>query len=136
MKSWLAWSGGAAIAAFAGIQLVPCQRSNPPIEADVAWDTPRTRELFYRACADCHSHETHWPWYSGIAPVSWLVSNHVRDGRRDMNISVPDEVDVTEAVDEIRDGEMPPADYKLFHPEARLTDAEKAELIGGLKKTF
>lgn len=94
---------------------------------------PRT---FYRACADCHSHETRWPWYSRIAPASWLVSNHVRDGRRDMNISVPDEVDVTEAVEEIREGTMPPADYKLMHPKARLTEEEKTALISGLKKSF
>lgn len=136
MKRWIFWCGGAAAAVFAGIQFVPCARTNPPVEVAVDWDSPRTRELFYRACGDCHSHETLWPWYSRIAPVSWLVSNHVREGRRDMNISVPDEVDVTEAVDEIREGNMPPADYKLLHPEARLTEAEKKELVSGLKKTF
>lgn len=122
--------------AFAGIQFVPSARTNPPVEFTADWDSPRTRELFFRACADCHSYETKWPWYSRVAPVSWLVANHVRDGRRDMNISVADEVDPTEAAEQIRDGEMPPADYKLMHPEARLTDAEKKELISGLKKTF
>lgn len=136
MKRWLLWTGFAVAAIFAGIQLVPVARTNPPVEADVAWDSPRTRALFYRACADCHSHETRWPWYSRVAPVSWLIADHVRDGRLDMNISVPDEVDAGEAAEEIRDGEMPPADYKLVHPEARLTEAEKTELISGLKKTF
>lgn len=136
MKRRLAWLTGVAVLVFAAIQLIPSARTNPPVEFTADWDAPRTLELFYRACADCHSHETRWPWYSRIAPVSWLVSNHVRDGRREMNISVPDEVDVTEAVDEIREGKMPPTDYKLLHPEARLTEAEKAELISGLKKTF
>lgn len=136
MKPWIAWFAVTGAAVFAGIQFVSVARTNPPVEFTADWDSPRTRELFYRACADCHSHETRWPWYSRVAPVSWLVSNHVRDGRRDMNISVPDEVDVTEAVEEIREGKMPPADYKLMHPEARLTEEEKTALISGLKKTF
>lgn len=136
MKRWIAWIAAASAAVFAGIQLVPAARTNPPVEVTVDWDSPRTRELFYRACADCHSHETRWPWYSRIAPVSWLVANHVRDGRLDMNISVPDEVDPVEAAHQIRNGEMPPADYQLMHPEARLTEAEKKELISGLRKTF
>ncbi len=125
-----------SLVAFAAIQFVRVSRTNPPVESEVAWDSPRTRELFFRACADCHSHETSWPWYSAVAPVSWLVANHVRTGRLDMNISLPDEVDVTEAVKQIRSGRMPPADYRLMHPEARLTEDEKTELISGLKKTF
>ena len=126
----------AAVLIIVGIQLIPVERSNPPATTQVMWDSPQTQDLFQRACADCHSHETRWPWYSKVAPVSWLIANHVRDGRRDMNVSMPDEVDVTEAVAQIRNGEMPPADYRLVHPEARLTDAEKTELISGLKKTF
>lgn len=136
MRRVLARACAAAAVVFVALQFVPYPRTNPPVEFTAEWDSPRTRELFYRACADCHSHETRWPWYSRIAPVSWLVSNHVRDGRRDMNISVPDEVDATEAAEEIREGGMPPADYKLMHPEARLSKEEQAELISGLKKTF
>lgn len=136
MKRRLAWVGGVAAAVAAAIQFVPCERTNPPVEVAVDWDSPRTRELFFRACADCHSHETRWPWYSRVAPVSWLIADHVRDGRDEMNISVPDEVDVSEAVKEIRKGSMPPADYQLMHPEARLSGAEKEALISGLKKTF
>lgn len=136
MRRLLVWLCGACVVVFAAIQFVPAARTNPPVEFEVAWDSPRTRDLFYRACADCHSHETRWPYYSKVAPVSWLVSNHVRDGRRDMNISLPDEVDVTEAVAQIRKNRMPPIDYQLMHPEARLDEKEKAELISGLKKTF
>jgi len=136
LRRLLVWLCGACVVVFAAIQFVPVARTNPPVELEVAWDSPRTRDLFYRACADCHSHETRWPDYSKVAPVSWLVSNHVRDGRRDMNISMPDEVDVTEAVAQIRENRMPPTDYQLMHPEARLDEKEKAELISGLKKTF
>jgi len=136
LRRLLVWVCGAGVVLFVAMQFIPSARTNPPVESEVAWDSPRTRDLFYRACADCHSHETRWPWYSKVAPVSWLIANHVREGRRDMNVSMPDEVDVTEAVAQIRNGEMPPADYRLVHPEARLNDAEKAELISGLKKTF
>lgn len=136
MKRSLVWVCGSSGVLFIAIQFLPAARTNPPVESEVAWDSPRTRDLFYRACADCHSHETRWPSYSRVAPVSWLIASHVREGRRGMNISVPDEVDVTEAVAQIRKDRMPPADYRLMHPDARLDDAEKADLIAGLKKTF
>ena len=125
-----------ALVVFGAIQIIRVPRANPPVEMEVAWDSPRSRELFYRACADCHSHETQWPWYASLAPVSWLVADHVRDGRLEMNISVPDEMDVAEAVKQIRSGQMPPADYRLMHPAARLDAAEKDALVAGLKKTF
>jgi mono/diheme cytochrome c family protein len=136
LKLRIVYGVAAALAVLIAIQFVRVPRTNPPVESEVAWDSPRTRELFFRACADCHSHETSWPWYSAVAPVSWLVADHVRTGRLDMNISLPDEVDVTEAVKQIRSGRMPPLDYRLMHPEARLNEDEKTELISGLKKTF
>ena len=136
MKTFLLCILGIGALVFTGIQFIPVQKTNPAVEVAVKWDSDRTRELFYRSCADCHSHETRWPWYSHIAPASWLVASHVRDGRLDMNISMPDEVDSDEAAHQIRKGEMPPADYLLMHPDARLTESEKKELISGLEKTF
>ena len=58
-------------------QLVPYGRDhrNPPITGTPTWDSPRTAELARRACFDCHSHETRWPWYSSLAPLSWLSLN-------------------------------------------------------------
>lgn len=136
MKRWFLRLVVAGAVIFAVIQFVPVARTNPPAGKPVDWDSPRTRELFFRACADCHSHETRWPWYSRIAPVSWAVVKHVRDGRHEMNIAEPEEIDVSDAVDAIRDGSMPPGYYILTHPEARLTEEEKSELISGLKATF
>ena len=71
------------------IQLVPYGRDhdNPPVLADAPWDSARTRELAVRACFDCHSNETHWPWYSNIAPISWLTQNNVKEGRDELNFS-------------------------------------------------
>src|SRR6056297_3230811 len=82
--------GLAAVAAvFLVIQLIPYGRShtNPPIVLEPDWDSPRTRELAERACFDCHSNETEWPWYSNIAPVSWLVQHDVDEGRHELNFS-------------------------------------------------
>ena len=84
---------------------------------------------------DCHSNLTKWPWYSNVAPVSWLVQSHVDDGRDELNLSTSDP-DVEKMVEVIRDGSMPPSTYKLIHPGARLTEQEKQELIRGLEATF
>jgi hypothetical protein len=74
---------------FGLIQLVPYGRdhTNPPVVAEPAWDSPQTRALAVRACFDCHSNETVWPWYSNVAPASWLVQRDVDDGRRRLNWS-------------------------------------------------
>ncbi len=125
---------------FVVLQLVPYGRAhtNPPMRQGPAWDSPRTEALARRACFDCHSNETTWPWYSHVAPMSWLVQNHVDEGREHLNFSEFDrpQRDAHEAAEEVADEEMPPWNYVLLHPEARLSDAEKKELIAGLRATF
>jgi len=112
-------------------------RTNPPVERQVNWDSPQTRELFYRACADCHSNETKWPWYSVIPPFSALIVRDVNEGREKFNISRMDMgEDAEEAAEVILEGEMPLPIYTLMHPEARLTDAERQALADGLLRTF
>ncbi|WP_152183585.1 heme-binding domain-containing protein [Sulfurimonas indica] len=123
------------------IQLVPYGRDhvNPPVVQEPQWDTPKTRDLFMRACADCHSNETKWPWYSNVAPVSWLVQHDVDEGREHFNISNwlhQKKNKGDEAAEELREGEMPPLVYLPVHPEARLSETEKKELIKGLVNTF
>ncbi|MCP5053713.1 MAG: heme-binding domain-containing protein [bacterium] len=111
-------------------------RTNPGIERQVNWDSPQTKALFYRACADCHSHETKWPWYSYVAPVSWVIIRHVNHGREEFNISGKKLGEVHEVPEEISKGKMPLSKYLILHPEAKLTPEEKESLIAGLKKTF
>jgi len=123
------------------IQLVPYGRDhiNPPVVQEPQWDTPKTRELFMRACADCHSNETKWPWYSNVAPISWLVQHDVDEGREHFNISNwlhQKKNKGDEAAEELREGDMPPLVYLPAHPEARLSQTEKQELIQGLVNTF
>lgn len=131
---------GLAVAAIA-IQFIPYGKdhTNPPVISEPTWDSPRTKELFNNACADCHSHQTKYPWYSNIAPVSWLLTRDVEEGREHFNVSawgVQKKNEAKEAAKEVREGEMPPWFYLPTHPEAKLTDAQKQELISGLEKTF
>ncbi|HSN29447.1 MAG TPA: heme-binding domain-containing protein [Kofleriaceae bacterium] len=135
---------GIAALALAGAlvvaQLVPYGRdhSNPPVATEPHWDSPATRLLAQRACFDCHSNETHWPWYSHVAPSSWLLQNHVDEGREVLNFSEFQKTykEADEAGKEVREGEMPPFSYLLLHPEARLSADEKQQLARGLDATL
>lgn len=125
---------------FIAIQFYPYGRnhSNPPITAEPKWDSPQTRELFFRACVDCHSNQTVWPWYSHVAPISWLVQSDVDKGRSHLNVSEwgNKEYDEDEAAEQVRKGKMPLPKYLLLHPRAKLTDEEKQKFIQGLISTF
>jgi len=131
---------GALVLCCIGLQAITLTRSytNPQVVAEPNWDSPRTRELFMRTCGDCHSNETVWPWYSRVFPVSLLIANDVNEGREYLNISEwgMREYEAGEAAELLQEGEMPPAQFLLMHPEARLTPAEKQELIKGLVSTF
>jgi cytochrome c551/c552 len=78
---------GLLLVAFIGIQLIPVNRANPPVTTTIKWDSPQTEALAKRACLDCHSNQTVWPWYSYVAPVSWVAYYDVVRGRRQLNFS-------------------------------------------------
>jgi hypothetical protein len=111
-------------------------KSNPPIENTVAWDSSETRDQFMKSCADCHSHETKWPWYSYIGPSSFLAWNNVKEGREHFNISVPNMGDFDECAEEVMEGEMPARDYLLLHGDAKLNETQKNAFTKGLIATF
>jgi hypothetical protein len=88
--------------------------------------------ILAKACNDCHSNKTKYPWYSEIQPVSWWLSNHVKDGRRHMNFNefatyrvAKQYKKLEECIDEVKDGAMPLSSYTILHKDAVLTDAEK-----------
>ena len=136
------------IVLFLAIQLIPVWllQNNPPVVKEPTWDSPQTRDLAKRACFDCHSNETTWPWYSRVAPVSWLVVLDTVRGRRNLNFSEWGVARTGSEGDERRgggemgetilSGSMPPAIYIPTHPQANLTDAEKQQLIDGLQKSL
>lgn len=121
-----------------GLQLVPVDKKNPAVISQPTWDSPETELLARRACFDCHSNETKWPWYSNIAPISWMIAHHVKEGREHFNISeyVQGKDDADESADEVESGRMPMSGYILLHSEAKLSDEEKEKLIKGLQLTF
>jgi len=143
-KLWktLLWIVIAGVAALALIQLIPVNRTNPPVVTHVKWDSPQTQTLFQRACADCHSNETTWPWYAYIAPVSWLVARDVYQGRQrfnisDLNTSSPRYSRMASEIGRtIESGRMPMGIYLPMHPNARLTPAEMQALANGLQTTL
>jgi hypothetical protein len=113
--------------------------NNPTIISEPNWDSQQTRVLAKRACFDCHSNETIWPWYSNVAPISWLIYRDVAAGRRRLdfsdwkNIRLREPGEIASAITE---GEMPPLQYLLIHRTARLSTTEKTLLINGLLKTL
>lgn len=125
---------------FLGIQVIPYGRNhtNPPTRLEPVWDSLQTRELAVRACFDCHSNQTHWPWYAYVAPSSWLVQSDVEEGRKDLNFSEwnrPQE-HAGQSAKIVRKGTMPPWYYVPFRPKANLSPAETQALIQGLIATF
>jgi cbb3-type cytochrome oxidase cytochrome c subunit len=112
-------------------QLFRIDKSNPPITGDLG--APETVDRVLRnACYDCHSNEVRWPWYSDLAPVSWLLASDVTEGRAELNFSTWNRYDakkrakkLKETIKEVAEGEMPPWYYAMAHPEARLTDHER-----------
>jgi hypothetical protein len=127
----------AAIIFGAGIllaQTIRIEKSNPPGRFDIAAD-PSTKLLLRRACYNCHSNETVWPWYSNVAPVSWLIGSDVKEGREHLNFSewgaYPSErqhKNLMKIVEEIEEGAMPPWYYSMMHSESRLTEAERNKI--------
>jgi mono/diheme cytochrome c family protein len=122
------------------IQLVPYGRdhTNPAVRAEPKWDRPQTRALAKRGCFDCHSNETVWPWYSHVAPVSWLVLSDVEHGRSNLNFSEWDheQDDAHKAGKMVRTKRMPLGKYLWMHPDARLSATERDTLAAGLDATI
>lgn len=131
---------GVGLILFIGIQFLPYGEDpgNPPVGAEPSWDSPRTRDLVRKACFDCHSNETRWPWYGTVAPASWLLRHDVLEGRRHLNFSEwhRPQKEADEAAEAVRAEAMPPWFYRPLHPEARLSPDEKEALAAGLERTF
>ncbi len=130
----------AGVGLFLLIQLIPYghNHTNPPVVQEPAWDSPQTRALAVRACFDCHSNETAWPWYTSVAPVSWLIQRDVDGGRRRLNFSewTGPTRRTSEVARVVAEGEMPMAIYLVMHPSARLTQTETDQLVQGLQNSL
>jgi cytochrome c551/c552 len=140
MKKWIARATMILVVAMVAIQFVPIQRTNPPVESDVQ-TSGELKAIFRRACYDCHSNETVWPWYSHIAPISFLIANDVKEGRRELNFSTWDQYNeqrkarkLKEIVEQIEQNKMPQWYYILMHREAKLSESDKEIILKWAKK--
>lgn len=118
------------------IQFVPYGRehSNPAVVNEPVWYDAATLELARGACFDCHSNQTVWPWYSNIAPISWMLTRDVTGGRESLNFSDWKSNDqALAAAESIEEGSMPPFQYGLMHSAARLSAEDSAKLIAGFR---
>ncbi|MCB9206233.1 MAG: heme-binding domain-containing protein [Ignavibacteriales bacterium] len=133
------------IGIFVVIQFFTIDKTNPtsdPQQDFIAITNPPVEigSMIKSSCYDCHSYHTKYPWYSNVAPVSWLLKSHVNDGRNHLNFSIwPDykeakkEHKVNECIEVINSGEMPMKGYVMLHSEAELSDAQRNQLVGWLE---
>ena len=137
MKKWKLRLLAAAVV-FAALQLANPARNNPPVKVDfiAAASPPAAVAASIRAaCYDCHSRETTWPWYSRIAPVSWLIASDVNEGREHLDFSdwPPEPGRAAKKLDRVNEvldyREMPPKKYTLLHAAARLTETQRKEIM-------
>jgi hypothetical protein len=121
---------------FVAIQFVPYGwwHENPPVVDGAPWPDPAAEAVARSSCYGCHSHETDWPLYSYVAPMSWLVRSDVENGRDEFNFSEWDRSggDADKAVEVIEDGSMPPDRYTAIHRDASLSAEERDVLISAL----
>lgn len=135
MKKLLFYGVIGLLVMFGLIQLVPVDRSNPPVEAEIP-APPEAKMVLRKACYDCHSNETIWPWYSYVAPISWLVAYDVHEGRAELNFSAwnrystKQQVEkLKESLEEIEEGEMPPWFYMSVHRNIQLSTRDRDVLL-------
>ncbi len=141
MKKKLKWIFGVLIVAFVLLQFTSPQHTNPSVVSDMmAGGAPplHVAEMLHAACYDCHSSETKWPWYSRVAPMSWLIASDVNEGRENLNLSEwpADPLRAAKRLEDMSEkigyGEMPPKKYTAIHADARLTESDRKELTDWL----
>jgi len=120
--------------AILGIQFVPVKLDNPPIKGQIQAPA-NIQKILKRSCYDCHSNTTNYPWYSRVAPVSWLIESDVQNGRKHLNFSEwslyeprTKRKKLDEIKEEIRDDKMPMEIYTYLHPSAQLSVDDKIQI--------
>jgi hypothetical protein len=145
MKRFFKWLGIAVVLFLIVAQFVPVDRTNPAVDVSktiyASGIVPAgPQSILQRSCANCHSNETIWPWYSHVAPVSWLVASDVHGARHKMNLSEwaaytdHQKQDKLDGICEmVSSDDMPPSDYTLIHRTAVLTQQDRDTLCQWVK---
>ena len=138
-KRWFAWGAVGLVVLLGLIQLIPYGHGkNPPVTKAAVWPSAQAQTLAENACYDCHSNLTKRWWATEIAPASWLAQADVDGGRNVLNFSEWDkpQAELSEAIETVLSGSMPPVQYKLFHSNARLSSTERRQLADGLTQLY
>jgi hypothetical protein len=134
------------LVAFVIIQFFPIDKTNVPVNPGMDFlkiknTKPEVAKLITSSCYDCHSDKTKYPWYSNIAPASWWLKNHINEGRKHLNFSIFATYEpqrqihkMEECVEMLEKHEMPLESYYLGHQDAKLTDAQRQEMINYFKR--
>jgi hypothetical protein len=128
------------VIALVVMQLIPVERSNPSVRNQFA-APPEVETILRRACYDCHSNETRWPWYARVAPISFLLWRDVKEGRKELNFSIWDRYEqrrkarkLKEIVKEVEEGDMPPWYYIPVHADAMLSQGDREAIAKWAKR--
>ena len=126
--------GWGSLALLIVIQAVPVHRENPPVTSDIT-APENVHQILVTSCYDCHSHQTRWPWYSRVAPASWLIASDVKGARERLNFSQWDKYNeaakaylTADIVKEVAGGDMPPRPYSWMHRDTRVSPESLAIL--------
>ena len=137
MRLWAKRIGLATLVLLVAVQFIPVNRSNPRVDASrtiyASLPVPAdVKAVFERSCKNCHSDETSWPWYSYVAPVSWVVARDVHRARKTMNLSEWGDYSsnkktdkLEEICEQVANGDMPDRKYMLIHRRAGPTAKER-----------
>ncbi len=140
LKKLLKWFVIVLAVAFVAAQFIRPARVNPPVvESQTIFATGKVpqdvRAIIDRSCNDCHTNTVVWPWYSEIAPVSWLVVDDVEEGRKELNFSTwgtstprRQAKKLEEICEQVKEGEMPLEKYVFLHSTAKLSEADRQRL--------
>jgi Haem-binding domain len=133
LRRMLKWTAIGVVCLFLALQFIRPVRSNPAVSESQSANAhlqinPQVASIIQRACSDCHSNNTRWPWYSKVAPVSWFVIDHVNHGRRHLNFSEwgrysrRDSQGMLDSIcKEVQSGSMPLSSYLRLHHDANLS---------------
>lgn len=140
MKKSLKWGLVGVVVVLVGAQFVRPDRTNPPVDASARIGArlavpADVQHLLDQSCADCHTHATEWPWYTSVAPVSWIVAGHVAEGREYLNFDMWSQYSDDDAqkllediAEEVLRQKMPLPQYLRLHAEAELLDRDRQRL--------
>tara|TARA_R110001592_G_scaffold153736_1_gene382479 strand:+ start:2937 stop:3383 length:447 start_codon:yes stop_codon:yes gene_type:complete len=136
------------LVALVGIQFFPAKRNQDKtiLSSDFTktYDVPvNIQTILKTSCYDCHSNYTEYPWYNKIQPITWLLENHIAEGKAELNFSEFGDYSkrrkknkLKSIASQVKDNEMPLSSYTLIHSDAKLSEKEKTDIVSWIEKNI